>query len=445
MLRRDGATGTTLAGGDATPPGGDEPPKTAATAASVAATESSSATTARSTRATAGRSAATGDVVIGVRYATGGGAVIGSLGIQGVSTGDQEGFAQAMVDHINATGGAAGHQLRIVWSPLRASDALANSAGADQETCSQWTEDNHMFAAVSPMYSTATLQKCLAQRHVPFIEDNYNYWNGDDKAITPSYFVPAYPDQPRLMTFYVQSLLDDGWFGPHPKIGVGRSSNESRDRADAGLRKALAAHGLAVADTVSYTTPEQVAAGVLKFKAEDINRVFVIDGSGGIEAMLWMTDAEQQKFRPLYAVNSQTGPVLLANNVPAAQLHGARGVGWLPTVDVDAPALSAADMECLDLMHRAGKETPDQTAMRFALATCDVFRFFVEAYTRGHGTTAAALISGAESIGTAFVPTGSFAARIGPGRHDGTAQARKLAFDDGCRCFRYVSAPFDVG
>ena len=417
-------------------------------ASAAPATGVTSPTAARGgTSATIARGAtpATGDLQIGFRYVTGGDVLIDSMGLKNVSSGDQQGYAQVMLDHVNATGGAGGHKLRVVWSPLKAQDSVTNAEGADQATCSTFTEDNHVFAALSPVYSTATLQRCLSAHHVPNVEDNYNYWNGDDQTIMPSYFVPAYPDQPRMMRFYVDSLAADGWFGAHPKIGIARSSSTSRDRAQAGLTKALAAHGFPVADVIGYSTPDQVSGGVLKFKAEGITHVFVIDGSGGLEALLWMTDAEQQQYRPLYAVNTQSGPAFLETNAPAAQLRGARGVGWISTVDVSGAPLSANDKQCLDLMHANGKATPDQTAMRFALATCDVFRFFVAAMNKAAAATPAGFIAAAEGLDRSFVPTGSLASQFGRGRHDGTSQARKLAFDDGCHCFRYASPPFDVG
>jgi hypothetical protein len=400
--------------------------------------------------ATSGRSSATalaptGDVLVGFRYATGGQAVVDSLGLKGVSSGDQRGFAEAMIDHLNTVGGMGAHKLRAVFDPYDAAGSLTNAAAEDQQSCSAFTEDNHVFAVLSPLLSGPTLQRCLTQRRVPFVEDNYNFFNMGDPSLTALYFVPSYGDAPRLMEPLVASLVRDGFFGSRPRIGVARASFENRDRAAAAFAKALQAHGLSVTDTVSFSTPDQVSAGVLRFKAQDITHVFVIEGSGGLETQLWMTDAEQQRYRPRYVLDTQSGPFLLQANAPREQLRRSEGIGWIPSVDVGTAVNSPADRACLDIMHAAGKRTDDLTATRFALATCDVFLFFAAVLSRATVLDAGAFVAAAEGLGDSYTPTGSFASRFGRGRHDGTSAVRKLRFDDACPCFRYFGDTVTIG
>jgi hypothetical protein len=386
-------------------------------------------------------------LLIGFRYVKDASPFISSLGLKEVSTGDQQGFAAAVAAYINAHGGVAGRPLRVLYVGETAEDAAAQPQTTQAASCATMTQDNHVFAAVSPSFSGTSFQACMQKAGVPYVEDNWNYWDPTNPATNRSYFVPSYPDAARSQPVLVSALLRHGWFGSKPVIGVAAYSYQDRDRAVAALQSVLSADGLPARITYRVSSPNDYQNAVLRFKALGVNRVLYIEGSGGIETLLFMNAAESQNYYPVYGLDSRSGANLLQTNAPAAQLRGAFGIGWMPTVDLGVKGFTAPDAACLSIIHKAGLATADNTAARFALATCDVFFFFktvMQARTPAPGS-ATAFTAAAESLGSRYTPTGSFRAWFGPDRHDGTSAVRPLGYVGDCSCFRYQGGLFATG
>jgi len=386
-----------------------------------------------------------GTVEIGVRYVTGADQLVNLLGAQGFSVPDTKAMAQAMIDDINARGGLAGLQIVPVWHAYDASDP-AGTATQEQTACSFFTEDHHVPVVVSPIFSSEVLQTCLAERGVVLVDENYGFF---DMALAPdTYFVPGYPDPVRAAGALVDDLVARGFFGDTPRIGITMKDSPDRNRVAQGIEAALARHGLKVADEIRYTSdhPEAIGSGILRFRATGVSHVFVLD-IGGLESGVLMQAAEIQGYRPKYALDTRNSLDYLRKNVPVAQLHGAAGLGWFPASDVGrGPGAEPGEPEarCADVMRAAGVELRDSGNDRIAYATCDVFLALAAGANRGGAVDAGAIRAGIESLG-AFRPTGTFASRFGPGRHDGTTHARRIAFDDGCACFRYAGDLVAIG
>jgi len=214
------------------------------------------------------------------------------------------------------------------------------------------------------------------------------------------------------------------------------------------MEQEVARHGLKVDSTVAWTgqNADQLAAGVLKFRSTGITHVFVIDPSG-LETFGWMSEAESQAYRPWYAIDTRNYPFLQASQSPAGQLPKVRGIGWVPNADlgtVPPELLTGNDRRCLSTVAPARQDMADPTNIRVAFAYCDTLEFLKEAAGSAPTLSLAAIKVGGEALGDRHAAVGTFRTQFGPGRHDGATQARDLAFDAGCRCFRYSGPLFPM-
>ena len=392
-----------------------------------------------------------GAVKIGIRYPNNSGGLLTTFGFSSVDPGDSKAMAETVVADINSRGGIAGRRIEPVYFPFDVTASIAPGGGEseNQKACSAFTEDNKVFAVVSPILSGEILETCLAKRGVVFVDENWNYY--DPGASGPGYWTPAYPDPVRSVHALVDRLWATGFLAPGSKVGAVYQDLPNRKRVlEAGLRAGLARHGLKIDDSVGWSGRDssQLAAGVLKFRSTSITHVFVLD-PGGLETFAWMTEAEGQAFRPKYAIDTRNYPFLQQGQSPPAQLANARGIGWVPAADVGvqpAEELNAAERRCLGVVAKAGQNMNDATNVRVALAYCETLEFLKTA--AGDASTELTLATvqrGGEALGDRFGPIGTFRIRFGPGRHDGAAGARDLAYDVGCSCFRYSGPVFAIG
>ncbi|HZQ87448.1 MAG TPA: hypothetical protein VFA83_21570 [Acidimicrobiales bacterium] len=392
-----------------------------------------------------------GTVSVGIRYPNDSSGLVTGAGFRGINPGDSKAMAQAVVDDINGRGGIAGRKIAPLYYPfdVTASTAPGGGDSEQQKACAAFTEDNHVFGVVSPILSGTVLQQCLAKRGVVFVDENWNYFDGD--ISTDNYWDPAYPDPMRSVPALVDRLSSEGFFGAGSKIGAVYQDLPNRHPVlDKALKPALAKHGLKLDGTVAWTAENANAlfAGVLQFKAAGITHVFVLD-PGGLETFGWMAAAESQGYRPKYALDTRNYPVLQAGQSPSSQLANARGIGWIPSADVGVQPdkdLTPADRRCLGIVAKAGQDMSDPTNVRVALAYCDTLEFLKAAAGDASAVLSLASIkTGGEALGTRFTPTGTFAATFGPRRHDGAAAARDLVYDTTCTCFKYTGAVFSIG
>ena len=86
-------------------------------------------------------------IYLGIGYETNGDAANAAFGATGISQGDPQADAKAVVADINAHGGMAGRQVVPVWHAIDAT-STDTYADMDQQTCAAYTQDAHVFAAM---------------------------------------------------------------------------------------------------------------------------------------------------------------------------------------------------------------------------------------------------------------------------------------------------------
>lgn len=391
-----------------------------------------------------GPAAGTKPVLIGVEIIKNGDAAFRTIGLN-VSYGDQRAQVQALVDFINAHGGAGGRPVDVV---VYENDVQSESSYTtrEQQACTAWTEDARVDIAASPLVHTPLLAECLSTRGVPFFNTGAT---ADDESLAadPSLFLVNRLTLTRAMRIYVEALVDAGFFPRGAKVGVVYADAEPFRRVkDHTLIPALQRHGIRVEQTAGINIEDQQAyvAGahnaVLQFSSAGVNRVLFVEKGGGLP-FIFATTAEGQGYRPRYGFDSDNGPAYLAGALPAAQLVGALGVGWLPVADggPDNAALSPGGRRCVRIHGKAGEKSNSSTKSAFMADFCDLLLFAQTVVSRGAGRTdRASIVAAAESTGAGFRPASTFAVHITPERHDGATVARPFAYREKCSCFAYA-------
>lgn len=185
---------------------------------------------------------------------------------------------------------------------------------------------------------------------------------------------------------------------------------------------------------------------VLRFKAAGIDRVVVMDQSGGLIMFFFGRNAQSQDYHPHYGLETASAPQfhIDSGTVDPAQFVGTKGVGWSPLSDVrNAPSsfFGRGYPRCGKIMEQGGADFEgNSNARHIAMVTCDSY-FFLKAAVEAGGPsiTGPSFVTGVEALGSRFPTALTPAVAFGPGRHDGLSAVRHFAFDEGCTCFEYTS------
>jgi len=355
----------------------------------------------------------------------------------------QEAGYKAVIDRINTSGGLLGHKLEPVFGVYQPTQSTPLPQ-QDQATCTAFTQDNHVFAALIYTLHSDTLLTCLNNAGALAIlgpgstlDDAVMY------QIFPDLFAAGQWNLTRLAPVYVDRLVAQHYFDTGSRIGVLYIDTPPFHRAYGVLQSALKQHGLTVTDSFAMPDTQKVndvsssaaaaSSAVLRFHSEQIDHVILLDIA--IESTLFMNAASSQGYQPRYALSSQD----MGIQHPPAQLAGSVGVGWIPAADTGTtlPATTAPQQSCDSLMKARGLPTGVQ-----GWPYCDHV-YALAAFVTAAGGLSAAAVTGALSR-VRFDAATLFGTSYGPDRRDGVAAARDIAYDSTCSCFKYTSSTYGV-
>jgi hypothetical protein len=359
-------------------------------------------------------------------------------------TGDQAAVARAVINYLNAHGGMAGRKIIPVFYDYDIAHGASNKSAELQAACAAFTEDNKVYAVVTPVSTSGdnSFYECLTKHGVITSSAGESKEQQFFKQFADWFYEPMDMNLTRILSTNVDALFAAGFFGAKPKIGavIADKPDEQAALRD-GLEPALARHGLSLADSVAMKSDDEYSNAVLKFKSEGITHVlFSFLGS----PLVFMTNAETQKYYPRYGLHSRSSPgALLQSNAPAAQQVGAMGMGWQPMNDVDTQhdpgVLNQRQKLCLDLLRKAGQDPNVRVTALVGLWICDATFFVRDALVKAPDFSPKGFRAGAEALGTVDIAS-TFRSTMGPGfLHDGAGAYRIFAYKKDCSCYQYVS------
>lgn len=370
--------------------------------------------------------------------------------------GDSEAQIKALFADVNRRGGVLGRKLVPVFHDVGTVDSNTDSAIVEQRTCAAWTEDERVFAALSNVGVTngAGLFACLAKAKVPlFFSDTSGHTRNLFSRYRSTLYGPGMLTLERLLPTLMSRLQAQGYFGPWDtvtgsaggakpvKVGLFYADKDESGQVFQKLtRRELASRGITIGSEYAYdgditTAGRDSASAALQFSSAGVTHVL----SDGGAVAFFMKGADQQAYHPRYGLSTMNS-LSFATSTPSTQLKGALGVSWVPYADVkadQAPAKNRAAKQCLDLMRAAGQETTDYATQWVMQINCDSVRLLVDGLRLAQSISVAGLEAGIDGLSGNAVTGLAFAARFTPGRHDGAAAVRDLAYDGGCSCFRY--------
>lgn len=383
-----------------------------------------------------------------------GNAVSGSMGGSSDAFGDDEvqKKLQAVVDYVNAHGGIAGRKVEPVWHYEDAT-SVTSATGRQQEAqraCATWTEDNAVFAFAGGDADPA-MRECAVRSKTPMIVLDHTVYPSKKMfdSFAPYWYAPHLMVADHRERALAKTLLADGFFPNGAKVGLLiEDSPGIRAGVEAGMKPVLKAAGVDVAAEAVYPDPidSPWSTYVLRFQSAGVTHVVMSTTSYlWAPSLLMMRAAESQGFRPRWGLGSDQAPNLLGSmGAPPEQLAKAQGMGWIPFLD-EGPTKLASPQEalCVQILTKAGFASGPGDG-----GFCEFPFFMKAALDRAEVISPEGLARAVGGLGTAYVSTMTIngSTSFGPGKHDGPATMRSIAFDqrcgqDGVSCFKYTSAP----
>lgn len=414
-------------------------------------------------------------IYVGISYTKNADAVNQSIGATGLTSGNEQADAQAVVDDVNAHGGVAGRKLVPVWATYDA-QSQDTDANQDEAVCATMTQDHHVAAALGIGLTDNFLSCILKSGAIDVASSNID----PDQAYFahfPYYFQVGTLSQDRMMAQLVRSLKRQNYFsgwdatagqasptGPRAKVGViGYDLPEWRRPTQNVLLPALKAAGYPVdpADVRLVYTPTSTAEdgrtltemqnAALQFRQDGVTHVILLD-TGGQFLTFFGKDAKSQHYYPRYGLESGSGMqgIYDAGLTDADQLNGAMGFSWEPSIDLSASAAdryqTAATKHCLKVMKDRTGQTYDSTnAASIALGYCDMIYAFAKAASLAgpvlnHDTIRAAF----ENLGNGFAPSLVPESYFSRSRHDGVEDGWDLVWDSSCTCAKFTTPAYRI-
>lgn len=381
---------------------------------------------------------------VGVFYLNGGNQLI-SAAFPGssVSFGDGKKEAQAVIDDINAHGGAGGHKLVPTWIAVQATDNDANR----QAACLGAVQDAHPVALFAIFNLSAGLAKCVQQSNTLMIDvalgagDEYLYKQAKNLAFSPSQLTRDAEQKLVLGLAHQEGRLPAG--KPVGIVAQGDDPMYPRVVHDT-IEPLLKSWGVPYDEEIlsSGSDTSGMNSAILKFQTAHVDTVVFSLGSGGIPEVLFMQGAEQQQFRPAYLMGDSTDTNFVGSQAPANQIKRISGAGTYPLANVraDQYASPPAEKHCLDILNKAIGGYTNRYSSLTGTLYCEIIDSF--AFVAGHvqgPVTSAAWSQAFHALGSTYTPVTTFSTRFLPGRPDGASSYRSIGYGASCSCLTYTS------
>jgi ABC-type branched-subunit amino acid transport system substrate-binding protein len=381
-------------------------------------------------------------------------------GIGATNFGDQPTIIKSVVADINRRGGILGRTVVPVFHDIPTANLQSDPSGQAQATCTALTQDAHVVAVVNIVASIdlPTFYSCLAKADTPLI--SAGFVPADDQMFSgyaPYLYKLTAASFTRLTPLWLSRLTAMGYFhgwdttngapaSAPAKVGLLYPSVQPQQRIFADIKRRLSASGITVAREYQYDISSldhesaSMSNAVLQMRNAGVTHIL----SSEADVLLFMTAADSQHYRPRYALTSyHAAAAQLQGTVPASQLVGSMGIGWLPASDVDAAhnpgPVSSGETSCRRLMHNAGQDTSSAGVATVAFAVCDAVRLIAAGINTSKNPGSAGLHTGLSAIGPAFAAALTWRNGLVSTRYDMPGGVRDFTYTNGAFSYRSKS------
>jgi ABC-type branched-subunit amino acid transport system substrate-binding protein len=381
-------------------------------------------------------------IKIGIPVIANAEAVAGLLGAANIRPGDNQLETRALVADINARGGIHGRRIDAQFYAVSFGDPASVEVNA-LAACNHFADDLKVFAILMVINPPTSFVSCAAQKGVVLLNGSLNPL--DDvviEAARPWYYSPTLVSQSRFWGPLLDSVGTRGVIRQGDKVGVFALDEPPFPRvAEQVVIPALKARGYQVAAYERVGTEAAIQNAVLRFRQSGATHVIFVQASG-IADLLFLRQAEAQKYRPTYLMSSYDVPgYLLEGNVAPEQLAGIQGIGWSALADVQPrrEPLSAQESRCFQLLSKGGEPQSQRQDFLTAEFMCDlVWSFEAIARAAGPQLSTVAFRAGFRAVGTSYRPVVPRDVDLSGDRVDGVSSFRPLGYSAGCGCLQYL-------
>ena len=371
--------------------------------------------------------------------------------------GDQEGQIKAVVADANRRGGLLGRTIVPVFHDIKTASLETDPAGAAQATCSALTDDHAVVAVVNIVAAIDldTFYACLTKHQTPIISAGFipvddrlfaTYAPYLYKTTAASFtaLAPVWLERLSAMGYFHGWNTSSGASAPGAaKVGLLYPNRQPQQRIFAALKSQLSARGIAVVKDFQYDASSldressDMSNAVLQFRSAGVTHVL----SSESDVLLFMTAADSQHYRPRYGLNSyHAAAAQMQGTVPATQLVGSMGVGWLPATDVDSAhnpgPVGPGEKRCRQIMRNAHQDISAAAPAVVAFALCDGVHMVVQGIAASGNPSAEGLRDGLSRIGATFQSALTWRCGLSR-RYDVPGAVRDFRYDNGA--YHYVS------
>jgi len=395
---------------------------------------------------------ATGPLTVGLTYINND-QTSQALGVSDATTASKQNVVRALVRGLDDHGGVGGRRLKVVeyeWNSQ--SNDWSSDANA---ACARFTQDNHVAVVIDNAFGTiGGFRDCLQRKGVLVIG---NGPDGDDvSSVAARLHANTYNmTTDRAYVAVLDGLSATGYLTAASRAGVIVESCPETTRAwsrSVEPRLARLVRTAPQVATISCTrgfsdagaAASAVSNDVLRFRSAGVDRVMFVSDNESVLLLLFASAAASQSYSPGYLLSSAAQAQALRSQLPASQQPQLHGVGQLPFGDTDGAPLRPVDVRCRDLAHAGGVSPASYADYGVVMFECGPLLLLDAALRASHGVaTAGALVSAIDGLGEAFQGPGLVggATAFSSSRHDGPDQVRVFAYQAGCTCMRYTSAP----
>lgn len=381
--------------------------------------------------------------------------VFSSFGAKNVDPGDTEAQASAVAADINAHAGVFGRQVKLVFKDVATIDTAQNPTTTGAAVCTYFAEDHPVIAVMSvvTVLDYPPFRACMAKNKIPLFSATVKVV--DDRAsaaLAPYFYQSIAVSWDGLGPVLAQRLKAQGWFSgwdvrtgapgtAPPVVGVVVDGTDIGARIGAMLKRNLLAAG--AKDVVVYRyaqASDGQSASVQYFQQNGVTHVIVTD----VELTAFQNAAASQQYKPRYGISSYNDPYtnLEAGGLtPTGANNGSMGVGYAPPLDVgDAndPGTTPGARNCLAVMQKNGQTfTGKRLARVYAFSMCDSILLAARGAVEGGGLTGVEIARGIATLAPTYSPAIGFTTGLTATHHYVPGQARDLAWNTECACFRY--------
>lgn len=356
---------------------------------------------------------------------------------------------QRLADYINANGGLAGCKVELRYHDFKFLSA-EGGAGETQSECTDFTEDQRVFAVLNGQVETQALIPCLAAKKVISFYDGLYYPVPADFAKYRGYLYQPFHINPYRSGPFIDQLAAAGYFKPRAKVGIllgDDGTGNNQHMVNAIWKPKLEALGTDPvvftfnANADSSTQATQFQSAVLQFKSAGVTHVMLTPGAS---LYLFPNTAESQQFRPRYALASNSYVYQWSSATPEAQRTGAMGVSyWANDVQQNPdprPQLAtnspSANRSTCDAIY---KDQPTLFRL-YQYKMCTPALLLLHALKGASAVTPQTLLAGVESLGNSWSQVNGYGnASFGPNRYDGGAFTRMVSWNDKAQEWVYVT------